>query len=151
MSLEPWITLVLAAASAGVFCGTIAAQTRGAPAGRVPLPALLVAAALFAFSRIFGGVAASALTAIFCGIAFAQIVRAHESPPRQKTLALVPVVAMFLIAASPLLGTAGGVTAGLLVAVLCAPLPLAIGLRLWERYLPSPQPNMRSTSVVSVK
>jgi len=151
MNLVPWITLVLAAGSAGVFCGTIAAHARGAASGRIPLPGLLVATALFGFSRLFGGVAADALTAIFCGIAGAQIVRAPESAPRQKALALVPVAAMLFIAAAPLLGAAGGAVAGLLVAALCAPLVIAVLFALWERYLPSPQPKMRSTSVVSVK
>ena len=133
MSANSWFVLIAAAASAGVYCGALAASLSGRwIPGRIPLPGLLAAAALFAFARIFASATPPAiLAALFALVAIVQIANSKRADTLLKSLSLVPPAAMLIVS----LGQIGhavspSVLQNTLAAVLCVPAPIALVLSL---------------------
>ncbi|HEV3155152.1 MAG TPA: hypothetical protein VGZ02_15190 [Candidatus Baltobacteraceae bacterium] len=136
MSAISWIVILCAGASAGAYCGAIAASIAGRrQTARIPFAGLLAATALFGFSRVFAGSAAIAvLSIVFAAIALLQILFARGAPPVQRVLAALPVAAMAIVSLGSLSGTADAYQAAT-AAVLCAPIAATACSALWNLHL----------------
>jgi len=147
MNAVSWTVLVLSGASAGIYCGAIAAalarRTDGPP---IPLAALLTATALFAFSRVFSTALPLALiAALFLLVAAVQTAIAKGPPALKKALSLVPLAAMLLVSASQFAANAALPFQDALAVVLSLPAPIVAVSALWHFYL------IRKTSLDGVR
>ena len=137
MNAAAWAVLVLAAASAGTYCGAIAsAAVRGTSGPPIPLAPILTATALFAFSRVFASsLPLSLIAALFLVLAAAQVAAAKGPHLLKKALSLVPLAAMLLVAVTQLAGTPAQIFQDALAATLCLPAPMLAARALGHFYL----------------